>query len=65
MRLCDGECLTQQEAGLNMGVSRGTVQRLAASGRKEIIDVIVHSRALVMKQDGATAESDSQAMSLE
>ncbi|WP_298039180.1 DUF134 domain-containing protein [uncultured Desulfuromonas sp.] len=47
VRLCDSEGLTQQEAGERMGVSRGTVQRLVASGRKKIVDAMTQRRALV------------------
>jgi uncharacterized protein len=49
LHLCDGEGLTQEEAGERIGVSRGTVQRLVASGRKKVIDAIVAGRALVME----------------
>lgn len=48
MRLCDGEGLSQEEAGLRMGVSRGTVQRLVAAGRKKLIEAIVGGNAVVM-----------------
>ena len=48
LHLCDGEGLTQAEAGSRMGVSRGTVQRLVAAGRKKVIDAIVAGRALVI-----------------
>lgn len=51
LRLCDGEGLSQVEAGERMSVSRGTVQRLVASGRKKIIDAIVNSQALVIQVD--------------
>ena len=53
LRLCDGEGLTQEEAGSRMGVSRGTVQRLVVSGRKKVIDAIVSGRALVIETTGA------------
>lgn len=46
--LCDGQGLTQEKAGAQMGVSRGTVQRLVTSGRKKVIETIVLNRALVM-----------------
>jgi len=49
LRLCDGERLTQEEAGERMGVSRGTVQRLVVSGRKKVIDAIVTGKALVIE----------------
>ena len=48
LHLCDGEGLTQDEAGQRMGVSRGTVQRLVAGGRKKMIQAIVAGRALII-----------------
>ncbi len=48
MRLCDGEGLSQTEAGSLMSVSRGTVQRLVTSGRKKTIQAIIHCHALVI-----------------
>lgn len=54
VRLCDGESLTQQQAGEQMGISRGTVQRLVVSGRKKMIDALVKSHALVVKSDDTT-----------
>jgi uncharacterized protein len=52
LHLCDGEGLTQEEAGERIGVSRGTVQRLVASGRKKVIDAIVVGQALVVEEEG-------------
>jgi predicted DNA-binding protein (UPF0251 family) len=49
LRLCDGEGLTQEEAGERMGVSRGTVQRLVTAGRKKVIDAIVAGQALILE----------------
>jgi predicted DNA-binding protein (UPF0251 family) len=51
LRLCDGEGLSQQNAGEQMGISRGTVQRLVSSGRKKIIGALLTSRALVVLAD--------------
>lgn len=48
--LCDGCGKTQAEAGLCMGISRGTVQRLLASGRKKIAQALVHNMALEIGQ---------------
>ncbi|MCK4690292.1 MAG: DUF134 domain-containing protein [Desulfuromonadales bacterium] len=48
-RLCDVECLTQTEAGEIMGVSRGTIQRLVASGRKKIVEAILNGRVLMIE----------------
>ncbi|MGK2906342.1 MAG: DUF134 domain-containing protein [Desulfuromonadales bacterium] len=49
LRLCDGEWLNQEEAGARMGISRGTVQRLVAAGRKKVIDAIISGRALILE----------------
>jgi predicted DNA-binding protein (UPF0251 family) len=51
LRLCDSEGFSQADAGKQMGVSRGTVQRLVASGRKKVVDAILYSRALVIQAD--------------
>jgi predicted DNA-binding protein (UPF0251 family) len=48
MFLCDAENLTQEEAGKQMGVSRGTVQRLLAQARKKAIEAIVLGKALLV-----------------
>lgn len=48
LRLCDMEGLTQEQAGLKMGVSRGTVQRILTSARKKTASAIVHGEALVL-----------------
>ena len=50
VNLCDGIGLTQEQAGRKLGVSRGTVQRLVASGRRKIIDAIVGGKALRVVQ---------------
>ncbi len=47
--LCDREGLTQADAGEQMGISRGTVQRLVTSGRKKVIDALLSGHALVIK----------------
>jgi len=49
LRLCDGEGLSQEEAGTRMGISRGTVQRLVTAGRKKVIDAIVAGNALSLE----------------
>ncbi|PLX79113.1 MAG: hypothetical protein C0615_02810 [Desulfuromonas sp.] len=50
LRLCDSEGLSQSEAGDEIGVSRGTVQRLVNSGRKKIIDSILNNQALIIQE---------------
>jgi uncharacterized protein len=51
MRICDGEGKQQEEAAEIMGVSRGTIQRLLESGRKKIVDTLVHGDALSFSDD--------------
>ena len=49
LRLCDLLGLTQQEAGVQMGVSRGTVQRILSSARTKVARSLVEGCALVME----------------
>ncbi len=48
LHLCDGEGKTQQEAGISMGVSRGTVQRLLSSARRKVAEALVNEKALAV-----------------
>ncbi len=50
LRLCDLEGHDQASAGERMGVSRGTVQRLLASGRGKVVRALVESSALVVEK---------------
>jgi len=47
--LCDRDDMTQAEAGVEMGISRGTIQRLVSSGRKKIVGALLSGHALVIK----------------
>jgi len=49
LRLCDAKGLTQEEAGRMMGVSRGTVQRMLASGRKKAAEALCGCKAIVFE----------------
>lgn len=49
LRLCDQQGLTQAEAGEQMEISRGTVQRLVASGRKKVITALLAGQSLVIQ----------------
>ncbi len=46
--LVDYQCLTQEEAGKRMGVSRGTVWRLLQSGRKKLASVLAERKELIV-----------------
>ena len=50
LRLCDLEGMTQEEAGVSMGVSRGTVQRILSHARKKCAQALVKGCALVFTE---------------
>jgi len=50
LKLCDADGLTQEEAGVKMGISRGTVQRIVSSARKKVATALSGCRALVMEE---------------
>ncbi|MBI9100503.1 MAG: DUF134 domain-containing protein [Spirochaetaceae bacterium] len=56
LRLCDYDGLSQIEAGEAMGISRGTIQRLLISGRKKIVDVLLHSKELILLNEEDSEE---------
>ena len=51
LRLCDFEGMTQEQAGISMGISRGTVQRLLMSGREKIVGAIISSKAIIFEPE--------------
>ena len=59
LHLCDGEGKTQEEAGVCMGVSRGTVQRLLAGARHKVAHALVSQKALAIS-DAPENEVTSQ-----
>lgn len=54
LRLCDLEGETQTAAGVRIGVSRGTVQRLVKSARRKVVLALTRPAALVIQ----TGEDD-------
>jgi uncharacterized protein len=48
LHLCDGEGNNQIEAGISMGVSRGTVQRLLAGARSKVVRALVGQKTLAI-----------------
>ena len=52
VRLCDYEGKNQIETAEIMGISRGTVQRLLNSGRRKILDGLLHLKAIELKNTG-------------
>ncbi|HPM77893.1 MAG TPA: DUF134 domain-containing protein [bacterium] len=51
LQLCDGEGLSQEEAGARMGVSRGTVQRTVKAARRKIIETLTAGDAALVLCD--------------
>ena len=51
LRLCDGEGMTQEEAGQSMGVSRGTLQRIITVARKKTAIALTAGQALIFVDD--------------
>lgn len=48
LRLVDIDGLYQEQAGLKMGISRGTVWRLLASARMKVANSIFEGRPLIL-----------------
>jgi predicted DNA-binding protein (UPF0251 family) len=46
LRLVDLEGLSQEQAGKEMGVSRGTIWRLVQNARKKVAQALTEGRAL-------------------
>lgn len=51
LRLCDGDGLTQEEAGLRMGVSRGTIQRILTVARRKTATSLSEGYAILFVDD--------------
>ena len=49
LKLCDLDGMTQEQAGIKMGISRGTVQRILASARRKTALALSKGRALVFE----------------
>lgn len=58
LRLCDYEGLDQTEAGRQMGVSRGTVQRLLYRARRQVVAALLNKNALAVNLRGSEACHD-------
>jgi predicted DNA-binding protein (UPF0251 family) len=58
--LCDSQDMDQKTAGEKMGVSRATVQRLLAKGRKKLIETLVRKKALAVVPIRNASAADSE-----
>ncbi len=50
LKLCDMDGLTQEQAGMKMGISRGTVQRILTSARRKVAEALSGCKALVLEK---------------
>jgi len=48
LKLCDVDGMSQEEAGRNMGISRGTVQRILAGARLKTATALTQCKALIL-----------------
>jgi len=48
LRLCDHDRLDQEAAGKQMGVSRGTVQRLLYEARHKVVEAVLGNHSLIV-----------------
>jgi len=56
LKLCDLDGLTQEEAGLKMDISRGTVQRILSSARRKTALALSGCKALVLEKTACKEE---------
>ena len=59
-RLVDMEGLSQEEAGQQMGVSRGTIWRLVQSARKKAAQALSEGRPIHIAAQGKSGQKDTQ-----
>lgn len=60
LRLCEYEGYNQIEAGEKMNISRGTVQRLLISGKKKLLDSLLHQKAIKLKNSNTEKVGDGK-----
>jgi predicted DNA-binding protein (UPF0251 family) len=60
LRLVYLEGLTQGEAALRMGVSRGTLWRILAEARRKLVQAIVEGRPIVVEAPGPAGPGSSR-----
>ncbi len=53
LRLVDLEGLSQEQAGIEMGVSRGTIWRLVQSARKKVAQALTEGRTLQVTNEAS------------
>jgi predicted DNA-binding protein (UPF0251 family) len=59
-RLVDMEGLSQEEAGQQMGVSRGTIWRLVQSARKKAAKALSEGRPIYIATQGKNGQKDNK-----
>ncbi len=58
LRLVDLEGLSQEEAGVKMGVSRGTVWRLLQEARRKVVHALIEGRRLKILSSAQNGEKE-------
>ena len=56
LRLVDLEGLSQEQAGKEMGISRGTIWRLVQSARKKVARALTEGRTLQVANEPSSPE---------
>ena len=59
-RLVDMEGLSQEEAGQQMGISRGTIWRLVQSARKKAAQALSEGRPIYIAAQDKSGQKDTQ-----
>jgi len=58
LRLVDLEGLSQEEAGVEMGISRGTVWRILNDARKKVVRAITEGRRIKILSSAQNGEKE-------
>lgn len=58
LRLVDLEDLSQEEAGVEMGISRGTVWRILNDARKKVVRAITEGRRIKILSSAQNGEKE-------
>ncbi len=60
MRLVDGEGKYQEEAAKEMEISRATLGRVLASGRKKVADALINGHAIILQGGNVINSSEDE-----
>lgn len=60
LRLVDLEGLSQEEAGVEMGISRGTVWRILQSARRKVVHALIEGRRIQILSHAQNGDKEAQ-----